>query len=121
MPNRVTIRIHHKDYRILAEEEEAYIQRCADLVGRQLDEAMEGTTLSLVDGAVLAALSLADQYQKERQVSDNLRAQLKQALDENGRLAHELAERRREAKRAAKGNGRRAKPEPSAAPEQEEP
>ena len=120
MPNRVTIRIHHKDYRILAEEETAYIQRCADLVGRQLDEAMEGTTLSLVDGAVLAALNLADQYQKERQVSDNLRAQLKQALDENGRLARELAEHRREAKRAAK-NGRKAKAEPSAAPEQEEP
>lgn len=118
MPNRVTIRIHHKDYRILAEEEAAYIQRCADLVGRQLDAAMEGTTLSLADGAVLAALNLADQYQKERQVSDNLRAQLKQALDENGRLAHELAERRREAKRAAK-NARKAKPEPPA--EQEEP
>ena len=124
MANRVTIRIHHKDYRILAEEETAYIQRCADLVGRQLDEAMEGTTLSLADGAVLAALNLADQYQKERQVSDNLRAQLKQALDENGRLARELTEHRREAKRTAR-SGKRGKadgrPEPSAAPEQEEP
>ena len=41
---------------------------------------MAGNTLSITDGAVLAAMNVADKYCKERQVSDNLRAQLKQAL-----------------------------------------
>lgn len=86
MANRVTVTIRSRSYPILAEEDEGYIRQCAALVDKELDKAMDGTTLSLDDGAVLAAMNLADQYYKERQVSDNLRAQLKQALDENARL-----------------------------------
>ncbi len=33
---------------------------------------MAGNTLSITDGAVLAAMNVADKYCKERQVSDNL-------------------------------------------------
>ena len=87
MANRVTIRIHNQNYNILAEEDESYIQQCADIVKSELDQAMAGTALSITDGAVLTALNVADKYSKERQVSDNLRAQLKLALDENARLA----------------------------------
>ena len=86
MANRVTVTIRSHFYHILAEEEEGYIRQCADLVAREVDRAMDGTTLSIDDGAVLAALNLADQFYKEKQVSDNLRAQLKQALDENTRI-----------------------------------
>ena len=110
MANRVTIHIHHQTYRILAEEDESYIQQCADLVNKEMDQAMTGTTLSITDGAVLSALNLADKYSKERQVSDNLRAQLKQALDENARLSKELAEQKREARKAARSE-KAAKPE----------
>lgn len=92
MANPVTIYIHNKSYRFLAEEEESYLQQCADIVNKELDQAMRGTTLSITDGAILAAMNVADKYCKERQVSDNLRAQLKQALDENARLARSLAE-----------------------------
>ncbi|MDO4516262.1 MAG: cell division protein ZapA [Bacillota bacterium] len=92
MANRVTIRIHNQNYNILAEEDESYIQQCAEIVKNELDQAMAGTALSITDGAVLTALNIADKYSKERQVSDNLRAQLKQALDENARLAKELAD-----------------------------
>ena len=87
MANRVTIRIHNQNYNILAEEDESYIQQCAEIVKSELDQAMAGTALSITDGAVLTALNVADKYSKERQVSDNLRAQLKLALDENARLA----------------------------------
>lgn len=86
MANRVTIHIHNQNYHILADESEAYIQQCAELVRKELDEAMGGTTLSISDGAVLACLNLADKLTRERQVSDNLRGQLKQALDENSHL-----------------------------------
>ncbi len=102
MANRVTIRIHNQNYNILAEEDESYIQQCADIVKNELDQAMAGTALSITDGAVLTALNVADKYSKERQVSDNLRAQLKLALDENARLARELADLKKEAKKAAK-------------------
>ena len=117
MANPVTIYIHHQSYRFLAEEEETYLQQCADIVNKEMDQAMAGT-LSITDGAVLAAMNVADKYCKERQVSDNLRAQLKQALDENTRLARELAEAKREARKAARGEkGTKA---PKQGPRQEE-
>ena len=47
-------------------------------------------------------MNVTDKYCKERQVSDNLRAQLKQALDENARLARSLAEANREARKAGR-------------------
>ena len=98
MANRVTVTIRSHNYHVLAEEEESYIRQCADLVSRELDRAMDGTTLSMDDGAVLAALNLADQYFKERQVSDNLRAQLKEALDENARIRRQSSQKKAAAK-----------------------
>ena len=119
MANPVTIYIHHQSYRFLAEEEETYLQQCADIVNKEMDQAMAGNTLSITDGAVLAAMNVADKYCKERQVSDNLRAQLKQALDENTRLARELAEAKREARKAARG--RRGPRPPNRAPDRRRP
>ena len=86
MPIRVNVTIRNRNYPILAEEEESYIRQCAQLVEQELARVMDGTTLSLDSGAVVAAMNLADQYFRERQVSDHLRAQLKEALDENARL-----------------------------------
>lgn len=100
--NKVTIYIHNQRYRFLAEENEDYLQQCANIVNKEMDNAMDGNTLSITDGAVLAAMNVADKYCKERLVSDNLRAQLKQALDENARLAKEMSEMKREARKATK-------------------
>ena len=102
MANRVTVFIRNQRYRIFAEESPDYIEQCAALVTKELDDAMDNTTLSLADGAVLAALNLADKYNKERQVAENLRMQIKQALDENARLAKELDKKKKAAVRAVK-------------------
>ena len=110
MANRVTIYIHNQSYNFLAEEDASYLQQCADIVNKEMDEAMSGTTISLTDGAVLAAMNVADKYCKERAVSDNLRAQLKQALDENARLARELSEAKREGRKASRGGRPQAAP-----------
>ena len=115
MANRVTITIRGRTYPILAEEDEGYIRQCADLVSRELDRALDGTTLSLMDGAVLASMNLADQIFKEKQVSDNLRSQLKEALDENARIRRMQSQRKASAKAGAKA-AKPAVPEPEAAP-----
>lgn len=66
-------------------------------------------------------MNVADKYCKERLVSDNLRAQLKQALDENARLAKEMSEMKREARKAhqGKGQGQAGKPKAEAKAEAE--
>ena len=91
MANRIEIRIRDQIYPILAEENESYLRLCAKIVEQELSDVMDGSRLTLSDGAVLAALNIADKYCKERQVTDSLRSQLKDALDENARLARELA------------------------------
>ena len=91
MAKRIEIRIRDQIYPILAEETESYLRLCANIVNQELSDVMDGSRLNLSDGAVLAALNIADKYCKERQVSDSLRSQLKDALDENTRLARELA------------------------------
>lgn len=103
MATPITVTIRNQQYRIVAEEDESYIFACADMVNKALDEALGGTTLSLADGAVLAALNLADRCSKERQVTDNLRAQLKEALDDNARLSKELGEKKKRSK-SSKGD-----------------
>ena len=91
MANRIEIRIRDQVYPILAEENESYLRLCAKIVEQELSDVMDNSRLTLSDGAVLAALNVADKYCKERQVTDSLRSQLKDALDENARLARELA------------------------------
>ena len=50
----------------------------------------------MVEGAVLAALNVADEYYKEQEASENLRRQLKESLEEHTRLDAELSEAKRE-------------------------
>ena len=85
----------------------------ADAIAFRSDaDALPIQEYSSFDGAVLAAMNVADKYCKERAVSDNLRAQLKQALDENARLARELSEAKREGRKASRG-GRPPKQPPA--------
>ena len=107
--NKVTIYIHNQRYRFLAEENEDYLQQCADIVNKEMDNAMDGNTLSITDGAVLAAMNVADKYCKERLVSDTLRAQLK-ATKEKAKAKREA---KAEAKAEAEGKAEDAQPAPA--------
>ena len=62
----------------------------------QIREVMEPGRLALADGAVLAALNIADQYFREQAASENLRRQIKEGLEEAARLKNELSECKRE-------------------------
>ena len=96
MATPITVVIRNQQYRIVADEDEAYILACAEMVNKALEEALKGTTLSLADGAVLAAMNVADQYLKELEASENLRRQVKENLEEANALKLELSEAKRE-------------------------
>ena len=59
-------------------------------------EIMEGSGVSQVQGAILAAVNIADEYFKEVEASENLRRQLKEYLEEATKLKMELSEAKRE-------------------------
>ena len=96
MKNRVSVTIAGQEYTLVGSEDAAYTQKVAGHVDARIQEMLEGAHVSLVDGAVLAAVNIADEYFKEVEASENLRRQLKEYLEEATKLKLELSEAKRE-------------------------
>ena len=96
MKNRVTVTIAEQEYTLVATEEEGYVEKVAQHVDAQMKQVLDGARVSLVDGAVLTAVNIADEYFKEVEASENLRRQLKEYLEEATKLKMELSEAKRE-------------------------
>ena len=96
MKNKITVTIAGQEYTMIAAEDEAYVRRCAAHVDAQLKPLMSGTRLSQADAAVLCAMNVADQYYQQVDALENLRAQLKEALEEAAKLKLEASELKRE-------------------------
>ena len=96
MKNRVTVTIAGQEYTLVATEEEGYVEKVARHVDAQMKQVLDGARISLVDGAVLTAVNIADEYFKEVEASENLRRQLKEYLEEATKLKMELSEAKRE-------------------------
>ena len=65
-------------------------------VDSQMREVLSQGRLSQADGAVLAAMNIADQYFKGQEAAENLRRQIKEYLEEATKLKMELSEAKRE-------------------------
>lgn len=96
MGNRVTITIGGKDYTLLAQESAEYVRGIAARVDGSINELVQDGRISILDAAVLTAVNLADELTKETEISENLRTQMKEYLEESTRLKLELAEAKRE-------------------------
>ena len=96
MKNRVTVTIAGQEYTLVATEEEGYVEKVAQHVDAQMKQVLDGARVSLVDGAVLTAVNIADEYFKEVEAAENLRRQLKEYLEEATKLKMELSEAKRE-------------------------
>lgn len=96
MKNKVTVTIADQQYTLIADQDAAAVERIAAHVDTRVSEVMNGSHLSLADGAVLAAMNIAEEYFKEQEASENLRRQLKEYLEETAQVKQELSEAKRE-------------------------
>lgn len=96
MKNRVTVTIADQQYTLIADQDAAAVERIAAHVDTRVKEVMNGSHLSLADGAVLAAMNIAEEYFKEQEASENLRRQLKEYLEDTAKVKQELSEAKRE-------------------------
>lgn len=87
---RITVTIDDKSYTVVADEDDNNVVRAAELVDKSIAETKQNTRLSSVDGAVLAALNIADMYFKAQRSSENLRAQIKSYAEECAGLRSEI-------------------------------
>ena len=96
MRNKITVNIAGQSYTLVAAEDAAYMEKVASHVDAKIQEVLETSKVSLMDGAMLGALNIADEYVKEVEASENLRRQLKEYLEEATKLKMELSEAKRE-------------------------
>ena len=96
MKNRVAVTIAGQEYTLVGTEDAGYTEKVAAHVDEKVREVMESARVSLVDGAVLAAVNIADEYFKEVEAAENLRRQLKEYLEEATKLKMERSEAKRE-------------------------
>ena len=96
MKNHVTVSIAGQEYTLVATEDPGYVEKVAAHVDAKVQEILDGARVSLVDGAVLAAVNVADEYFKEVEAAENLRRQLKEYLEEATKTKLELSEAKRE-------------------------
>ncbi len=85
--NRVKVTICGTEYKIASDEPAAYVLDVAREVDKEMRELLDSNPrLSVHMAAILCAVSRADDARKATADADNLRVQLKEALDENAKL-----------------------------------
>lgn len=96
MQNRITVTINDQEYTLVATEDAAYMEKVAGHVDAKVKEIRAEGKISSADAAILAALNMADEYFKGQEAGENLRAQMKELLEESAALKLELSKCKQE-------------------------
>ena len=96
MKKRVTVSIAGGEYRLIGAEDEEYTRKVAAHVDAKINEILGATNVSIIEAAVLAGVNISDEYYKALETADNLRTQLKEYLEDAGRMKAEISELKRE-------------------------
>ncbi len=98
--NKVNLRICGNSYVILTEDAPDYVEELGEQLDREMKQiGQESPTLSTTQCAVLVALDKADACRKATASADNLRAQIKDYLEDSARARMEVDVARREIER----------------------
>ena len=96
MANRVSITICGEEYTFVAEESASYMQKVGTYVGDKMFEILNSAKVGRTDAAILTAANIADELFKAQAAAEQLRAQIKDYLDQAGKAQAEASELRRE-------------------------
>ena len=98
--NRVELKIYGNTYTILTEDDAEYVEELGELINKEMHAVSnESPTLSQTQCAVLVALDQADACKKANSEAVNLRAQIKEYLEDAARAQLEVVVARREIER----------------------
>lgn len=98
--NRVELKIYGNTYSILTEDDVEYVEELGELINKEMHAiSNESPTLSQTQCAVLVALDRADACKKANSEAINLRAQIKDYIEDAARAKLEVDVARREIER----------------------
>ena len=101
MKNKITVELCDKEYSLLWEESEDYVNSLATEMNRMIEAmAYNNMRISKADAAVLTCLDLCDKNRKLSENNDNMRKQIMMHVDEIAMLNKRLSayERQKSAK-----------------------
>lgn len=97
MANRVKVLICNSEYVISSNEDPEYVRDIAYRLDETIKELMlSDNSMSVTKALVLCSLSFLDEANKSERSADNLRAQIKEYLDDSSSARDELDELKRE-------------------------
>ena len=98
--NKVQIKIYGATYSILTDDDAEYVEGLGEFIDEEMKNiASANPSLSSIQCAVLVALDQADACKKSTAAADNLRAQIKDYLEDSARARMEVDVARREIER----------------------
>lgn len=98
--NRVTLKIYGNTYTILTEDDVEYVETLGELINKEMHAiSNDAPNLSQTQCAVLVALDQADACKKANSEATNLRAQIKDYIEDAARAKLEVDVARREIER----------------------
>lgn len=98
--NKVNLKICGSSYTIVTEDDPEYVENLGELIDKEMKLVSQNApSLSMTQCAVLVALDQADACKKSTALSDNLRAQIKDYLEDASRARMEVDVARREIER----------------------
>ena len=101
MKNKITVELCDKEYALLSDETEEYVQSLAEEINKMIDDiAYKNLRVSKADAAVLTCLNLCDKNRKLMDNNDNMRQQITMYVEDIAELTKKLAayERQKPAK-----------------------
>lgn len=102
MKKRINVTIGGNDYRLVSAENEEYTRKVAAHVDGKVQELLSMGNFSIIDAAILTSVNLADEYFKALETAESLRSQVKDYLEDSGRMKMEIADLKRQLDRYKK-------------------
>ena len=98
--NRVKLNVAGSSYVVLTNDSEEYVQSLAERLDQDIAAIMaESATASVTSSAILVALDYLDELEKNNAGADNMRAQIKDYLEDAARAKMAAEDARREVER----------------------
>ncbi|MBQ6380940.1 MAG: cell division protein ZapA [Clostridia bacterium] len=95
--SKVQINVAGMNFSLVTEDDPAYIEGLAKQLSKKIEDIVAGNTnISVAQAAVLVALDCEDELSKHNNSSDNLRAQIKDYLEDAARARMEAEGYKRE-------------------------
>jgi len=92
MKNKIKVELCDKEYSLLSDEPEKYVESLADEINKLINEiAYKNLRVSKSDAAVLTCLNLCDRNRKLVENNDNMRQQITMYIEDIAELTKKLA------------------------------